>query len=117
MLDVMSELISEVVFFSIGDSNDISTFSGVPFFFSRELERKGIVVNRVDLSPSPFVSRWYNRIVKLQSAEIHTQSAHFTSSFSNTGPSLQMRLFPYNVSHVHPIHAPNPHPIRASKLI
>ncbi len=38
------------------------------------------------------------------------------SSFSSTGPSLQIRLFPYFVLQEHPIQAPNPHPIRSSKL-
>lgn len=57
-------MLSEINFFSIGSSKDISTFSGVPFFFSRELEKRGIIVNRIDLSPPPFINKWFNRIVR-----------------------------------------------------
>jgi hypothetical protein len=38
------------------------------------------------------------------------------SSFTSTGPSLQIRLFPYFVRQLQPMQAPNPQAIRASKL-
>ena len=41
---------------------------------------------------------------------------HRISSFSSTGPSRQMRLFPYLVLQVQPMQAPKPQPIRSSKL-
>lgn len=42
--------IKEVIFFAYGDSADISTWSNVPYLFSNALERKGVRVNRVDLT-------------------------------------------------------------------
>ncbi|MDD5578203.1 MAG: glycosyltransferase [Methylobacter sp.] len=46
--------IKEITVFSNGDSNKISTWSNVPFFFTETLFSKGIKVNRVDISP-PFL--------------------------------------------------------------
>ena len=69
-----------------------------------------------------------HRIVKADSAKlggnIRFRSAcgflfsiyHMISSLSKTGPSLQILLFPYFVLQEHPMQAPNPHPIRSSKL-
>ena len=69
-------MISEINFFSIGDASNISTFSGVPYFFSRELQRKGIKVNRIDLSPPYFIQKWYNRIFKRLILLINKQSSY-----------------------------------------
>ena len=55
-------------------------------------------------------------IIQLNTRQIHPQIYHIISSFSSTGPSLQIRLLPYLVLQLHPIHAPNPQPIRSSKL-
>lgn len=41
-------MIKEVIFFSCGDSNDVSTWSNVPYLFARTLEEKGIKVDRVN---------------------------------------------------------------------
>lgn len=41
--------IKEVIFFSYGDSADASTWSNVPYLFTRTLEKKGITVRRVNL--------------------------------------------------------------------
>ncbi len=57
-----------------------------------------------------------NRIVQRDPAEVDLGIYHRISSFSRTGPSLQMRLFPYLVLQLQPIQAPNPHAIRSSKL-
>lgn len=57
-------MINEINFYSIGSSTNISTFSGIPFFLAMELESRGIRVNRIDLSPSSSLSKWYNRIVR-----------------------------------------------------
>ena len=53
--------ISEVTVFTNGDSNNISTWSNVPFFFTENLIARGIKVNRVDLSPSPVLNTLYSR--------------------------------------------------------
>lgn len=47
----------------MGDSNDISTFSGIPFFLSKELESRGIFLNRVNLYPCYKLVKWYNRTI------------------------------------------------------
>ena len=52
----------EIIVFSCGDSNDISTWSNVPFLFTTMLEKKGYVVHRVDTSPSKIVNRLFNTI-------------------------------------------------------
>lgn len=41
--------IKEVIVYSNGDSNNLSTWSNVPYFFCRELERRGIKVDRVNI--------------------------------------------------------------------
>ena len=55
-------------------------------------------------------------VVHLNAAEDHFCVHHTISSFSSTGPSLQMRLLPYFVSQEQPMQAPKPQPIRSSKL-
>ena len=51
----------EVIVFSEGDSRKVSTWSGVPFFFTEALIKRGIRVNRVDLSPSPWKQRLFDK--------------------------------------------------------
>ena len=53
--------IREVTVFTNGDSNNISTWSNVPFFFTETLISRGIKVNRVDLSPSPVLNKLYSK--------------------------------------------------------
>ena len=45
----------------------------------------------------------------------HQFSAHMISSFSSTGPSRQIRLYPVIVLQLQPMQAPKPQPIRSSK--
>lgn len=56
-------MIKEIIFFSMGDSNKISTWSNVPFLFCKELEQKGILVRRIDIGPDPIIRRRYNSII------------------------------------------------------
>ena len=89
--------------------------------FRRALERKSPEAVYV-IELSEFVSvaegagRRDNGIVELFAAKIHAQSAHIISSLSITGPSLQILLLPVSVLHEQPMHAPNPQPMRSSKL-
>ena len=55
-------------------------------------------------------------VVQRQAAESHLCIHHMISSFSSTGPSLQIRLLPYFVLQEQPMQAPKPQPIRSSKL-
>ena len=57
-----------------------------------------------------------HRVIQPDAGEHHARIYHMISSFSSTGPSLQMRLLPYFVLQLHPIQAPKPQPIRSSKL-
>lgn len=54
--------IKEVTVFTNGDSQKISTWSNVPYFFTETLTAKGIKVNRVDISPSHFLAKVYNQM-------------------------------------------------------
>ena len=56
-------------------------------------------------------------VVQRDAGEGHARVHHMISSFSSTGPSLQIRLLPYFVLQEHPMHAPTPQPMRSSKLI
>lgn len=57
---------NSVLFFSFGDSNSASTWSNVPYCFSKELEKRGIVVHRVNIAPNKKLSRiWDKSIGKL----------------------------------------------------
>ena len=57
-----------------------------------------------------------DRIVQCPAAERNAHVYHTISPLSSTGPSLQMRLYPYFVSQLQPMHAPKPQAMRASKL-
>ncbi len=41
--------IKEITVFSVGDANDLKTWSNVPYFFTKTLEIKGYKVNRVNI--------------------------------------------------------------------
>lgn len=51
----------EVICLSNGDSSKISTWSGVPYFFLRELEKAGVVVHRVNISPDKRIAELYDK--------------------------------------------------------
>ena len=55
-------------------------------------------------------------VIQRDAAELNPGIYHMISSFSSTGPSLQMRLLPYLVLQVQPMQAPKPQPMRSSKL-
>lgn len=55
--------IIEITVFANGDSRKISTWSNIPYFFTRNLLLKGIKVNRVDLSPKPILNIIYNKSI------------------------------------------------------
>ncbi len=79
-------MIKEIIFFSIGDSNSLSTWSNVPFFFAKTLEEYGIVVHRYDLTQQqikiPIVclyKTWF-KILRLIYSK-HVQNFHRTRYF------------------------------------
>ena len=90
-------------------------------FPGRTLERKGaqhidVVQLRKLIAKAEGAAGGDDGVVHLNAAEDHFCVHHTISSFSSTGPSLQMRLLPYFVSQEQPMQAPKPQPIRSSKL-
>lgn len=60
-------MIKEVIFFSYGDSKDVSTWSNVPYLFARTLEEKGIKVDRVDFKETglaKYIGKLCYKVVK-----------------------------------------------------
>lgn len=56
-------MIKEAIFFCYGDSTNASTWSNVPYLFSKTLEEKGIIVHRVDISPFSILASIYDRFI------------------------------------------------------
>lgn len=54
----------EIIFFTIGDSNNASVWSNVPFCFSKALEQKDFVVHRVNISAPQWVVSFYNLFLR-----------------------------------------------------
>ena len=50
----------KICLYTCGDSRNINTWSNVPFLFARALEKKGFILNRVDISPSKLINRVFN---------------------------------------------------------
>ena len=57
------ENIKEVIFFSYGDSNKASTWSNVPYLFTKTLEEKGIVIRRIQLLQKNIFINIFNRLI------------------------------------------------------
>lgn len=53
---------NEIILYTCGDSNDISTWSNVPYLFAKALEKKGYILHRVDISPSPIINHIFNSL-------------------------------------------------------
>lgn len=56
-------MIKEIIFLCSGDSRSARTWSNVPFLFSQELERRGIIVRRVNVEPPNRLRQLYNHSV------------------------------------------------------
>lgn len=52
----------EITVFSCGDSRSLSTWSNVPYLFTKTLEEKGIRVNRINISPNKVLNRIFNTL-------------------------------------------------------
>ncbi|MFT6836323.1 MAG: glycosyltransferase involved in cell wall biosynthesis [Francisellaceae bacterium] len=55
--------IREITVFTYGDSSKISIWSNVPYFFTTTLEKKGIQVNRIDITPNKILRKYFNYII------------------------------------------------------
>lgn len=59
----MKSTIKEVVLISIGSPALLETWSGVPYFLLKELTRRQIKVNIIDLEPARIIKIIYNKII------------------------------------------------------
>lgn len=53
-------MIKEITLYTNGDSRDLATWSNVPYLFAGALERRGLKVNRVDISADSRLLRVYD---------------------------------------------------------
>lgn len=53
----------EILFFCIGDSTKASTWSNVPYLFSRELEKRGVILRRINIAPPQLVRKLYDKTI------------------------------------------------------
>lgn len=52
-----------VIFFCNGDSSKISTWSNVPYLFTKTLQNRGISIKRVNTAPNRYIEKIYNRSI------------------------------------------------------
>ena len=68
--------IKEITVFSIGDANDLKTWSNVPYFFTNNLEEKNIKVNRVNIEENPILNFLYKYSIFILLKIINKNSNH-----------------------------------------
>jgi glycosyltransferase involved in cell wall biosynthesis len=51
----------QINYFVSGDSTDVTTWSGFPFYLGKALEEKGVTLNRINMFPDPWVYNFYSR--------------------------------------------------------
>ncbi|QIY82126.1 glycosyltransferase [Chryseobacterium sp. NEB161] len=56
-------MVNKVIFFTYGDSSDASTWSNVPYLFTKTLRDKGITVYDVNLAGNKWLRRFFDRII------------------------------------------------------
>jgi hypothetical protein len=55
----------EIIYFTLGDSNNASLWSNVPYLMAKHFEQNGIVVNRVNIKLHQTVVVWAGRFLRL----------------------------------------------------
>lgn len=55
--------IKEISVYTFGDSRLVKTWSNVPYCLTKTLEKKGYIVNRIDISPNRYLQAIYNRLI------------------------------------------------------
>lgn len=89
--------IKEITIFSIGDSRKVSTWSGIPYFLSTQIEQKGIKINRIDISPNRYIQWLYNHTITKIYKLLHPKTEHdyFTSTFNCILMTLKLSVFQF----------------------
>lgn len=53
----------EIIFVCYGDSTNASTWSNVPYLMTKTFEEKGVTVRRINIQPSHFLDKLWNRLM------------------------------------------------------
>lgn len=53
----------KIIFVSYGDSNDASSWSNIPFLFSKNLEQKGFNIIRLNINPHSYHEYFWNKFI------------------------------------------------------
>ncbi|AMV68610.1 hypothetical protein AH70_01625 [Pediococcus damnosus LMG 28219] len=56
-------MFKEITVYTYGDANSLETWSNVPYYFTRTLEKNNIKVNRVNVEPNRVIRGLWNRIL------------------------------------------------------
>ena len=98
----------QIIVYSCGDSTDVSTWSNVPYLFTKTLEDKGFTLYRVDISPHKRLNRLFNtlsyyickRLLKLRACpEFHRTGLHRFLTYrkikeaTKASPKAEFNLF------------------------
>ncbi len=70
------DIIKEITVFSIGDANELKTWSNVPYFFTKSIEEKKIIVNRINIKENVFLSLLYRYTIFIILKLIKKKSNH-----------------------------------------
>jgi glycosyltransferase involved in cell wall biosynthesis len=68
--------VKEITVFTVGDANQIRTWSNVPYFFTKSLEEKGVKINRVNIEENKLFSLLYKYSVYAILKIIYPNSNH-----------------------------------------
>ncbi len=58
-------MIKEIIYFGYGDSTKASTWSNVPYLLTTTLQKKGIKIRRIDISPNRYISKAWKVLEKI----------------------------------------------------
>ena len=56
-------MIKKVIFFTIGNSSEMSTWSNIPYLFAKTLEKQNIKIIRIDISQNKLIQRIFDKII------------------------------------------------------
>lgn len=85
--------LKEITVFSIGDSKDLKAWSNVPYFFTKSIEDKSIIVNRVNIEEHPTINLLYKYSVFafLKLFYKNTNHSYFRSGLNNYLTELKIK--------------------------
>ena len=85
--------IKEITVFTIGDSNEIKTWSNIPYFLTKNLEKKGIQVNRVNIQENPllFTIYKYTIFACIKLLYRNSNQTYFRSKLNNTLTNIKIK--------------------------